>query len=169
MGFSPHFYQKVRVSGLEPGACPKFYLVVDSTKAGPRAFAEAKASVADIAEASSSGSESPTGLGRRPRIRLLAFGTELGDAYRMNPVIEIRNLWKAGEIRHGRPGYAHITYDYEGVVQCYDPATGIAWTMANEGHDPLRFTPKNSVPGGHLGGASTGIEEGPVKHPLRMK
>jgi len=42
--------------------------------------------------------------------------TELWDAYRIKPVIDIRNLWKDGEISHVLPGYDHVPYDSKGVL-----------------------------------------------------
>ncbi len=40
--------------------------------------------------------------------------TELWETNRMKPVIDSRTLWKDGEIRHGLPGQANVTYDYKG-------------------------------------------------------
>ncbi|MCL5063831.1 MAG: hypothetical protein M1600_01925 [Firmicutes bacterium] len=171
MDFFPHFHQEVRVSGLDKGACPKFYLLVDSTDAGPLAFAGTKASIllAPLAKRHPLALKAARVLAGDQGYGSGPLGTELRDAYRMNPVIEIRNLWKDGEIRHGRPGYDYITYDYQGVVECDDPGTGIKRTMANEGLKSDRFTQKKGVPGGRLRGVSKGSEEGPVKHRLRIE
>jgi len=91
--------------------------------------------------------------------------TELWDAYRIKPVIDIRNMWKDGEISHVLPGYDHVPYDSKGVVACDDPATGIKRTMANGGFEQDRSTLKKVC----SGGVCEGAEECPVKHQLRIK
>ncbi len=153
----------------------KIHLLVDSTYELPLAFTVTKASVADIREdpvllaplakrhplalKAARVLTGDKGYDSRPRV------TELWDAYRMKPVIDIRNLWKDGEISHVLPGYDHFTYDYKRVVACDDPATGIKRTMANGGFEQDRTTLKKVCPGG----VSKGAEECPVKHQLRIQ
>ncbi len=157
----------------------KIHLLVDSTYAWPLAFTVTKASVADIREApvllAQLAKRHPLALkaarvltgnkayGSRPRV------TELWDAYRIKPVIDIRNMWKDGEISHVLPGYDHAPYDSKRVVECYDPATGIKRTMANGGFEQDRTTLKKVCPVDVSGGVSKGAEECPVKHQLRIK
>jgi hypothetical protein len=157
----------------------KIHLLVDSTDAWPLAFTVTQASVADITEApvllapmakrhplalkAARVLSGDKGYDSRPRV------TELWDDYRIKPVIDIRNLWKDGEISPGLPGYANVTYDYQGVVECYDPATGIQRTMANGGFEPDRSTLKKVCPVDVSGGVCEGAEECPVKHQLRIQ
>ena len=157
----------------------KIHLLVDSTDAWPLAFTVTQASVADITEApvllapmakrhplalkAARVLSGDKGYDSRPRV------TELWDDYQIKPVIDIRNLWKDGEISPGLPGYANVTYDYQGVVECYDPATGIKRTMANGGFEPDRSTLKKVCPVDVSGGVCEGAEECPVKHQLRIQ
>jgi len=103
------------------------------------------------------------GYDSRPRV------TELWDDYRIKPVIDIRNMEKDGKIRHVLPGYANVTYDYQGVVECYDPATGIKRTMANGGFEQDQSTLKKVCPVDVSGNVCEGAKECPVKHQLRIQ
>jgi len=157
----------------------KIHLLVDSTYELPLAFTVTKASVADITEA-------PVLLAQLAKRHPLAMKaarvlagdkgydsrplvTELWDAYRIKPVIDIRNRWKDGESSPVLPGYANVTYDYQGVVECGDPATGIQRTMANGGFEQDRSTLKKVCSVDVAGGVCEGTEECPVKHQLRIQ
>jgi len=157
----------------------KIHLLVDSTYELPLAFTVTQASVADITEApvllAQLAERHPLAL-KAARILTADKGydstsvvVQLWDDYRIKPVIDIRNMWKDGETSHVLPGYANVTYDYQGVVECYDPATGIKRTMANGGFEQDRETLKKVCPVDVSGGVCEGAAECSVKHQLRIK
>ena len=73
---------------------------------------------------------------------------DLWDRYRIKPIIDIRNMWKDGEITRQlkTKDIRNVTHDYKGTVFCHCPKTGEIRQMAYNGFEQERNTLKYACP-----------------------
>jgi hypothetical protein len=90
----------------------------------------------------------------------------LWDKYQINPIIDIRNMWKDKESRTLRAKRVqNVTYDYKGTVFCHCFETGEIRRMAYGGFEKERQSLKYLCPALHYGLVCKGAS----KCPLYMK
>lgn len=94
--------------------------------------------------------------------------TKLWDEYQIKPVIDIRNMWKDGEVTRLVCGENNVAYNYCGTVYCYCPATGIQREMAYGGFEKDRETLKFRCPAAHYRIDCQGKEQCLVKGSIRI-
>lgn len=93
----------------------------------------------------------------------------------INPIIDIRNMWKDGEKTKAAPGSRNVVYNYKGDVFCVVPKyegqtpDNIMRRMAFGGFEADRETLKYLCPALHYGCECAGRESCPVKHSARIK
>src|SRR5690625_2952625 len=55
-----------------------------------------------------------------------------------DPVIDIRNMWRAKDKTRLFKNYSNVTYDYGGTIYCHCPFTGVEREMGNGGFEKDR-------------------------------
>lgn len=77
----------------------------------------------------------------------------LWECYKIKPIIDIRNMWKDGEVTRTLKSRKvdNVTYDYKGTVFCHCPVTGEMRKMAYGGFEEERNTQKYICPASHFG------------------
>ncbi len=156
----------------------KLHLVVDATYELPVAYKVTKASASDIKEGHAILEQMEE---TQPEILLKAetLGGDKGydatnliemcwDRYQINPVFDLRNMWKDGEETRLLNGRTNATYNYKGNVYCYCPKTNTKREMANGGFEKDRNTLKKLCPAKQYGIACQGQAECPVAQGLRI-
>jgi len=93
---------------------------------------------------------------------------KLQDTYDINPIIDIRNLWKDGDDTKLLAGHSNVVYDYCGNVYCYSPKENKKTQMAFGGFEKDRQTLKFRCPACHYGINCAGQEQCPVKKAIRV-
>ncbi len=93
---------------------------------------------------------------------------KLRDTYEINPIIDIRNLWKDGDDTKLLTGHSNVVYDYCGNVYCYSPKENKKTQMAFGGFEKDRQTLKFRCPASHYGINCAGQEQCPVKKAIRV-
>lgn len=92
----------------------------------------------------------------------------LWDAYRIKPIIDIRNTWQDADETRVVPGRANITYDWKGTIRCLSPVGGREREMAFAGFERDRETLKYRCPARHYGYECAGMGRCPVKSGVRV-
>ena len=88
---------------------------------------------------------------------------ELWDHHGIHPVIDIRNMWKAGEATRMLIRAENVVYDYCGTISCYCPVSGELREMAYAGFEKDRKMLKYRCPASHYGFTCKGMHKCPVK------
>lgn len=73
---------------------------------------------------------------------------KLWDKFKIKPVIGIRNMWQGDETKLV-VGTENVVYEYDGIVYCVDPRTGVKKEMAYGGFEKSRETLKYRIPCEH--------------------
>jgi len=76
---------------------------------------------------------------------------QLWDELGIRPVIDIRNMWRDGEVTKLIEGQRYVVYDHRGDVSCHCPVTGQVRAMAYGGFEKDRQTLKYRCPAKHYG------------------
>jgi transposase len=93
---------------------------------------------------------------------------KLRDTYDINPIIDIRNMWKDKDHTRLLTGQSNVVYDYCGNVYCYCPQENKKTQMAFGGFEKDRKTLKFRCPACHYGISCAGQEQCPVKKAIRI-
>lgn len=95
---------------------------------------------------------------------------KLWDQYHIKPVIDIRKMWKDGEVSRtiDHPKFTNICYNQRGVVTCHCPKTGEVKELAYKGFEEKRDALKYQCPMKAYGMSCPGAKQCPVKNTVRI-
>jgi len=156
----------------------KLHLVVDATYELPVAYTVTKASAGEAPEAR----KLLDGLkARHPAIVETCRAwlgdkgyddttmiTRLWDEEKIQPVIDIKAMWKEPDPTRVLPGRRRIVYNQQGEVFCHGPQTGECRRMAFGGFEADRETLKFRCPAAHYGLECVGRASCEVKGAVRV-
>jgi hypothetical protein len=156
----------------------RVHLVVDATYELPVAYEVTKASAGEAPEAR----KLLDGLKARHPALVETCGVWLGDkGYDdgqmirrlwdddgIQPVIDIKAMWKEPDETRVLPGRRRIVYNQQGEVLCHCAATGVVRRMAYGGFEAKRGTQKFRCPAVHYGVQCAGRSSCEVKGSVRV-
>ena len=93
---------------------------------------------------------------------------QLWDDHGIKPVIDIRDMWKDGELTRRVSKLSNVVYDYRGTVSCHCPLSGARREMAYGGFEADRQALKYRCPAVHYGVECKGRRRCPIRRAVRI-